>query len=310
MLTIMIPAEEVIVLIETLNGNHEIVNYHGNFKIRVYRNDEYEDYPQHWHTDSEIIMPIENGYKAIVDQRTYNLNREDILIIPPGELHQLFAPPSGIRIILQCDCTLLYSLSGFNSAFHMFRPCITVTPDTMPSIHKELTTLIHDITEEYFSTQLFKEASAYAMIIQFFTTLGRNYINRMDNNLNRKSQIKHEYVDLFFDVCNYINDHCTENINIDDIAKIAGFSKYHFSRLFKQAMNVTWYEYLIKRRIMYAEQLLIDPELTIMQIAMKSGFNSLATFNRVFKTKNHCTPKEYRALYETKNNCEQCTEKK
>ncbi|HHX13236.1 MAG TPA: helix-turn-helix domain-containing protein, partial [Clostridiales bacterium] len=52
------------------------------------------------------------------------------------------------------------------------------------------------------------------------------------------------------------------------------------------------------------EQLLIDPGLTIMQVAMKSGFNSLATFNRVFKAKNHCTPKEYRALYETINNCE------
>lgn len=296
-------------MIETLNGNHEIVNYHGNFKIRVYRNDEYEDYPQHWHTDSEIIMPIENGYKAIVDQTTYNLNKEDILIIPPGELHQLVAPSSGVRFILLCDCTLLYSLSGFNSAFHMFRPCVKVTPETMPDIHKELTSLIYNITNEYNSTQLFKEASAYSMLIQFFTTLGRNHMNAMDNNLNIKNQKHHEYVDLFLNVCNYINDHCTENINFDDIAKIAGFSKYHFSRLFKQAMNVTWYEYLIKRRIMYAEQLLIEPGLTIVQVAMKSGFNSLATFNRVFKAKNHCTPKEYRALYETIGHCEESAEK-
>lgn len=296
-------------MIETLNGNHEIVNYHGNFKIRVYRNDEYEDYPQHWHTDSEIIMPIENGYQAIIDQTTYNLNKEDILIIPPGELHQLVAPPSGVRFILLCDCTLLYSLSGFNSAFHMFRPCVTVTPETMPDIHKELTSLIYDITKEYNSTQLFKEASAYSMLIQFFTTLGRNHMKTMDSNLNTKNQKHNEYVDLFLNVCNYINDHCTENINFDDIAKIAGFSKYHFSRLFKQSMNVTWYEYLIKRRIMHAEQLLIEPGLTIMQVAMKSGFNSLATFNRVFKAKNHCTPKEYRALYEIINKCEDSLER-
>lgn len=304
------PFKEVIILIETLNGNHEIVNYHGNFKIRVYRNDEYEDYPQHWHTDSEIIMPIENGYKAIIDQTTYNLKKEDILIIPPGELHQLVAPSSGVRYILLCDCTLLYSLSGFNSAFHMFRPCVTVTPETMPDIHKELSSLIYAITNEYKSTQPFKEAAAYSMLIQFFTTLGRNHMNTMDNNLRIKNQKHHEYVDLFLNVCNYINDHCTENIDFDDIAKIAGFSKYHFSRLFKQAMNVTWYEYLIKRRIMQAEQLLIEPGLTIVQVAMKSGFNSLATFNRVFKAKNHCTPKEYRALYETISNCEQCTDKK
>ena len=299
---------EVIILIETLNGNHEIVNYHGNFKIRVHLNDENEDYPQHWHTDSEIIMPIENGYKAIIDQTTYDLDKYDILIIPPGELHQLFSPPSGVRIILQCDCTLLNSLSSFNSAFHMFRPCVVVTPTNMPSIHKDLTMLIHDITAEYFSTQLFKEASAYSMIIDFFTTLGRNYISRKDNNLDTQDHKQQEYVDLCLNVCNYINDHCTENISIDDIAKIAGFSKYHFSRLFKKTMNVSCYEYLINRRIMYAEQLLIEPGLTIMQVAMKSGFNSLATFNRVFKAKNHCTPKEYRALYEINGNCATCLE--
>jgi AraC-like DNA-binding protein len=287
-------------LIETLNGNHEIVNYHGDFKIRIYLNNEYEDYPQHWHTDSEIIMPTEKDYKVIIDETTYNLNEEDILIIPPGVLHQLFAPPTGIRIIMQFDCSLLYSLNGFNSAFHMFRPCVTITPSSMPNIHKELTTLIHDITSEYFSTQPFREASAYSMLIRFFTILGRNYMNRNDKFLTIKKQKQHEYVDLFLNVCNYINDHCTENINMDDIASIAGFSKYHFSRLFKQVMNVSCYEYLINRRIMYAEKLLIDPDLTIMQVAMKSGFSSLATFNRVFKAKNHCTPKEYKALYKIK----------
>lgn len=291
-------------MIETLNGNHEIVNYHGNFKLRVYYNDEYEDYPQHWHTDSEIIMPIENGYQAIIDQKTYYLNKGDILIIPPGELHQLIAPPTGVRIIMLCDCTLLYSLSSFNSAFHMFRPCVTVTPATMPNVHKELAEILQEISSEYYSNNLFKEAAAYSMLIRFFTTLGRNYINGNDNNVKVKNQKLNNYVDLFLNVCNYINDHCTENITIDEIAKIAGFSKYHFSRLFKQAMNVTWYDYLINRRVMYAEQLLIKPGFTIVQVAMKSGFNSLATFNRVFKAKNHCTPKEYRALYEMKKICE------
>lgn len=84
---------------------------------------------------------------------------------------------------------------------------------------------------------------------------------------------------------------------MDDLANIAGFSKYHFARIFKQVMNISCYDYLINRRLMCAEKLLIEPDLSIMQIAMKSGFSSLATFNRVFKAKNHCTPKEYRFLY-------------
>ncbi|MGB8450831.1 MAG: helix-turn-helix domain-containing protein [Anaerocolumna sp.] len=284
-------------MIEILDGVHEIVDYHGDFKIRIYPNREYEDYPQHWHTDTEIIMPVENNYKVIINGMTYNLDTEDIIIIPPGELHQLYAPPSGYRIILQFDCNLLYSLNGFNSVFHMFRPCVIVTPASMPDIHKELSMLVQNITSEYFSTLPFREASAYSVLIRFFTILGRNCINRNDSLSNMKNQKRHEYIDLIFNICNYINGHCTENVNMDDIANIAGFSKYHFARLFKEVMNESCYDYLINRRIMFAEKLLIEPNLPITQAAMKSGFSSLATFNRVFKAKNRCTPSEYKSLF-------------
>jgi AraC-like DNA-binding protein len=286
-------------LIEILNGTRELVNYHGDFKIRIYLNKEYEHYPQHWHTDTEIIMPVENTYKVVMDEKVYNLDVRDIIVIPSCELHQIYAPPSGHRVIMQFDCTMLYSLSGFNSAFHIFHPCSVITPSSMPDIHNELSTLIMNIVSEYFSTQPFKEALIYSMLIRFFTVLGRNCINKNEKFSNMKNRKKLEYLDTFLNVCNYINDHCTENIRIDDVANIAGFSKFHFTRLFKQIMNISWYDYLIKRRIMLAEQLLIEPELSITQAAMKSGFSSLATFNRLFKSIKCCTPTEYRYLYST-----------
>lgn len=284
-------------MIKILNGIHEIVDYYGDFKIQIYLNNEYEDYPLHWHADTEIIMPVENPYKVVIDETTYNLDVEDIIVIPSGELHKLYAPPTGHRIIVQFDCSMLYSLNGFNSTFHMFHPCVTVTPSSMPNIHKELSSLITNITSEYFSTLPLREASVYSMLIRFFTILGRNCINRSDKFSNMKNQKQLEYINLFFNVCNYINEHCTENIKMDDIANIAGFSKFHFERLFKQIMNVSCYEYLINRRIMQAERLLIEPDLSIMQVAMKSGFSSLATFNRLFKAKKRCNPTEYKSLY-------------
>jgi AraC-like DNA-binding protein len=284
-------------LIEILNGIHETVDYHGDFKIRIFQNKECEDYPQHWHTDAEIIMPIENSYKVTVDEKPYELDARDIIIIPSGELHRMCAPTAGNRIIIQFDCNMLYSLNGFNSAFKMFHPCVTVTPSAMPDVHNELSTLVLNITSEYFSTLPLREASIYSMLIRFFAILGRDCINRNDEASNMKNQKQLEYVNLFFNVCNYINDHCTENIKLDDIANIAGFSKFHFARLFKQVMNISCYDYLINRRIMLAEKLLTNPDMSIMQVAMKSGFSSLATFNRLFKTKKCCTPTEYKSLY-------------
>ncbi|MBP7176677.1 MAG: helix-turn-helix transcriptional regulator [Thermoclostridium sp.] len=282
-------------MIEALNGIHETVDYRGDFKVRVHLNKENEDYPQHWHTDTEIIMPIENSYKAVIDENTYHLNVNDIIIVPPCEMHRILAPSTGKRIIVQFDCTMLYSLNGFSSVFHMFHPCVTVTPALMPEIHHELSSLLHEIKTEYFSTLPLREAAVYSLLIRFFTILGRNCIHGNDKFSDLKSQKHLQYVNLFFNVCNYINEHCAENIKLDDIASTAGFSKFHFTRLFKQIMNISCYDYLINRRLMEAEKLLVQPELSIMQVAMKSGFSSLATFNRLFKTKKHCTPTEYRA---------------
>ncbi len=285
-------------MIEEINGIRETVIYHENSKFKIYLNKQNENYPQHWHTAAEVIMPIENTYTAIINETEYILEPNDILIIPPGEIHSLKAPSTGSRVIIQFDGILLNNLNEFNSIFQMFRPCVVVTGDNMPDIHKEITTLIMDITSEYFSDMPFRLASSYALLIRLFTILGRKCINRSDTTITVKNRKQHEYIDRFLNVCQYINEHCTENIKIDDIANIAGFSKYHFTRLFKQIMNVTCYEYLVNQRITYAEELLMESEITIMQVAMKSGFSSLATFNRVFRAKNHCTPSEYKALYE------------
>ena len=283
-------------MIECLHGVHEIVDYHSDFRVRVFVNDEDESYPRHWHSDIEMIMPLEGGYKVAIDDKVYHLNKEDILVIPPGELHELFAPKEGERLIIQFDGTLLHSLKGFQSAFHIYHPCVEITKDNMPEIHGKLSGLLKEISEEYLSTMPFREAAAYSGLIRFFTLLGRNYIKSNDKLATVKRQKRHQYIEQMFQICSYIEDHCMEDLDVDQLAEMAGFSRYHFARLFKQVMNISCYDYLIKKRVSHAEKLLMNPEETIMDIAMQSGFSSLATFNRVFKAKNHCTPTEYKSL--------------
>ena len=99
------------------------------------------------------------------------------------------------------------------------------------------------------------------------------------------------------DVCSYINDHCTEELTLDTVAARAGFSKYHFTRLFKQFTNVSFYKYLNQKRIENAERLLTNPQMSVTEVSLASGFSSLSSFIRMFKLVKGCTPSEYRALY-------------
>ena len=91
--------------------------------------------------------------------------------------------------------------------------------------------------------------------------------------------------------------HCTEELSLDEIAGMTGFSKFHFSRLFKEFTGTSFYKYLNVRRISHAERLLLDPQLNVTDAAVLSGFNSISAFMRMFKIIKGCTPTEFRNLY-------------
>ena len=80
------------------------------------------------------------------------------------------------------------------------------------------------------------------------------------------------------------------------MADLSGFSKFHFSRLFKQFSGQTFYQYVSKKRIEQAELLLAREEMSITDVASASGFESLSAFIRMFKLIKGMTPTQYRKM--------------
>ena len=105
-------------------------------------------------------------------------------------------------------------------------------------------------------------------------------------------------------VLRYIDQNYMHDITLEDLASIAGYSPYHFSRLFKKYSNTTFVNFLNRRRVKAAEMMLLEGGYSITDVAMQSGFSSLTTFNRVFKMINGYTPTEYKKLYRTSHMAE------
>ena len=179
---------------------------------------------------------------------------------------------------------------------HTLLPYTLITREEYPELNKKLQFYLNEVVREYDHPMPFTEACVYSLMIRFFVTLGRTNFNANTKFPGITNHKQHEYVEKFMMVCNYITDHCTENITVEELADLAGFSKFHFARLFKQFSNMSCYEYLTQKRIAHAERLLIEPGLSITEVAMRSGFNSLSTFNRIFKSAKNCTPSEYKNL--------------
>jgi AraC-like DNA-binding protein len=94
----------------------------------------------------------------------------------------------------------------------------------------------------------------------------------------------------------YINDNCRTDIRLDAVAKEAGMSPSHFSRIFRKVMGLSYQEYLNSRRITMAKNLLRTGSRSVTEIAVSVGFADSTGFGRIFKKLTGQTPSAYRSL--------------
>ncbi len=283
-------------MIKHLSGDYETVEYIEKRFVMLYDNVEYEDYPTHWHHATEIIMPLQNPFVVSIGDDKYVLKEKDMIIIPPGELHTLVSQ-EGRRLIFQCDNSVL----GGAPALEQLMPVITTPICINSESGKELYVLAQktmlDIYDDYYSTSEIADVRIYSRLLNLFVAIREMQINKQEKSMDCSKNKLFEYSEKFNHVLKYIDKNYMYDITLEQLADIAGYSKYHFSRIFKQYNSVSYIQYINARRAKAAEKLLLDPELPITEVAMRSGFSSLTTFNRIFKEIKHCTPSDFKKLY-------------
>ncbi len=99
-------------------------------------------------------------------------------------------------------------------------------------------------------------------------------------------------------VLSYMDAHLDQNLQLKDLAQRLGMSQFHFSRLFKQSLGLSPYQYLIQQRIARAQSLLQQSDRAIIEIALDCGFGSHSHFSKQFRQITGVSPKIYRANYQ------------
>jgi AraC-like DNA-binding protein len=93
--------------------------------------------------------------------------------------------------------------------------------------------------------------------------------------------------------------HFTEPLDLETLASIAGLSKFHFQRVFKQTYGATPAEHLSRRRIERAQDLLRATNLTVTEVCFAVGFQSLGSFSSRFRDVVGESPSAFQARYAT-----------
>lgn len=307
-------------LVLTSNAKEQ-VTHKINTNLRVFVNRLHSDFPPHWHADIEIIMPIDSPYKAICSNRTYEAEMGDILFICPAILHEIFSPAPGTRLYIQADFSNFVRFKELEKTFRLLSPALHIKKSACPpELYNEIYNCIASIAKLYYGLaptaditdaeddentsykelEPFCELEIYSYLMKMIALLGRNqHILMGDLPFSIASTFKNTI--SVSNVCAYISEHFTENLTLEQISEYAGFSKFHFERIFSEYTGVTFYQYLQQMRINYAQTLLSNPELSITDISDHAGFASCTTFTRAFKKYTGYPPSEYRMLKQERN---------
>ncbi len=95
----------------------------------------------------------------------------------------------------------------------------------------------------------------------------------------------------------YMNQSFQKQITLTEVAKLANMTDVSFSRFFRSRTGITFMDSLLEMRLGHASRLLIDTTESVAEIAYNCGFNNISNFNRLFKKKKGCTPREFRENY-------------
>ncbi len=256
-------------------------------------------YPLHRHREFELnFVEHGEGVKRIVGDSMETIGEYDLALIGAENLEHVWEEGN-------CQSTDIREITiQFSPDF--FSPSL-LAKNQFDSIRKMLKSADHGIAFSLeaimrvypYLDNLASEADHFVQFLKFLWIL--NELSKSPYKILASSSFAHSTRNResrrVTKVKQYINDHYSEQLRLDDLASMVGMSPSAFSRFFKMRTGKSLSDYLLDIRLGYAARMLVDSTKNISEICYESGFNNLSNFNRIFKSKRNITPRDFRALY-------------
>ena len=275
-----------------MQSQQEFVTYVENASVRVWYSDTPWTYNSHCHSAVEIIVPLKGEVIYTLSDGIYRVQSDEVLIVPPNSIHALTMASGSERWLLLVEPDSLFSLRDMPQISDVLHAPLYLTGGTQ--LQHDVRELLLRCVDCYNQRDFLWNAMCYSMLLQMYVELGRTLGSRQPP---AESESRRMDPAILNSARLFIDQNANHSITLDEVSDFTGFSKFYFSRMFKQQMGVSFSEYLRQRRIAMAEDLLIHTRRSIRDIALSAGFGSIATFNRVFREVRGCTPTRYREIY-------------
>lgn len=268
-----------------------------DFPFRLFLSEGNFSFPHHWHEEIEIIYIMEGKLKVGINDQSFLLEARDILILSSGDVHCFLSQQHwGKFLIIQFGLSLFDSFFSVMTERKFIRPLFgnskKMSSHWNQAVHEAMEKQILSLHEEYNRKQEGYRMALKARLYDLVVILLRKIPTETYSSEEKNKQLsKLERLENIFQ---FVEENFQRELSLEEVAKAASFSEFHFTRFFKAATGITFGQYLSHFRITKAEWYLADTQMPVTEVAFKAGFNSVKTFNRVFKQWKDCSPTAYR----------------
>ena len=254
----------------------------------------------HWHNALEMSLVIAGPVECYVGEEHLTLQSGDALFINHGIIHRFVSHAGGVMANYIFDSEFL---APFGSRIHSryILPilsssvlCRHITPDSANGADL-VGHLIHAETELDIQGETW-EMRVKARMLEAWCCLYRILQPELKDPAGTAHRDKRSYARLR-EMLDYIHKHYAEDIDLDQVAAATNVSKSEALRCFKTSIQITPMAYLAEYRLNRSKELLLDGKYSVLEIALKCGFDNSSYFCKTFKKKLGLTPLEFSKRY-------------
>jgi len=257
------------------------------------------DFPLHYHEEFELNF-IQNGKgaKRVVGDHMEEIDDLELVLVGPNLQHGWFT--NKLKGQQLHEITIQFHRDLFDDKF-LQRNQMSVIRKMFEKSLKGI--LFSRETTEAIMPRLLSlpEKHGFDSVLELLSILhdlstSRNIRTLSNTTFNNTETISYNSRRINM-VMEYLNKNFHKDVSLGEVAKLIAMSEVAFSRFFKLRTGKTFVDTLNEVRLGHASRMLIDTTQSINEIAYRCGFNNMSNFNRIFKKKKNCTPKEFRLAY-------------
>lgn len=244
----------------------------------------------HYHNSCEVYLFLQGNVTLYAENSACRLQRGDLFIFRPGELHRVQPDFRGRSVYERCTVHIRESfLSSLSSPQTDLCRCFF---DRIPG-HQNYRHLskeeIERFLEHFERIRHFYSDTSYGNDLRLFYSLAEFFIRLNQLFQKRTDTFVSSMPQLIRDIMEFLDERLTTEIQLQDLSAHLSHNSAYLSRRFKEETGITIRQYLIYKRVILAKKLL-KQGCSLPQTCILSGFRDYSNFNRTFTRQTGCSP--------------------